>query len=426
MDPMARTFRRHLVRPFGRVLLSLLLTAGPLTHAADWPQFLGPSREGRASSLEHFPSGEGAVINPKVLWTHPLGSGFAGPVVASGKAIVFHRVGDRTLVEALDARIGTEVWRFSYENTYKDSFGMDDGPRGCPTVSQGKVIVHGAEGMVHTLNLADGSLLWKYDTVKETNSPQGFFGRACSPLVIDDRVILTPGGRNEKGPAGLIALNLADGKLLWQGVEDEAGYASPSLHGGVVFCWMRNNFVAVSALDGQVLLQKALRSQMDASVNAAQPVWVADERVFTSAGYGVGADLWKWTRTGSKFTRVWHKDDALECHYSTPVFHQGYLYGFHGRQEFGQHLRCIRAEDGKVMWESGRVPGGTLLLVQDTLLVLTEAGELWVVDASPEKFNRRAQEQILRGGHRSYAAFSNGVLYARDDRQLVAVELKPE
>jgi outer membrane protein assembly factor BamB len=423
MEITARIFVSQVARALVGLVVCQMALAGPLTHAADWPQFLGPTREGKASATENFALGEGVLFVPKVLWTHPLGSGFAGPVVVDGKAIIFHRVGDKTLVEAIGARDGTDIWRFSYENAYKDNFGMDDGPRGCPAVSQGKVIVHGAEGMVHALNLADGALLWKYDTVKETGSPQGFFGRACSPLVIDDRVILTPGGRLPKGPAGMVALNLADGKLLWNAVEDEAGYASPALHGGLVFCWMRNNFVAVSALDGKIILQKPLRSEMDASVNAAQQVWLEDERVFTTAGYGVGADLWKWDRASARLTRVWHKDDALECHYSTPVYHRGYLFGFHGRQEFGQHLRCVRAEDGKVMWESGRVPGGTLLLVQDTLLVLTEAGELWVVDASPEKFNRKAQEQILRGGHRSYAAYSNGVLYARDDRQLVAVDL---
>jgi outer membrane protein assembly factor BamB len=405
------------------VLLWTLLAAP--THAADWPQFLGPNRDGKAAEGEslaaQFPSS-----GPKILWTHPLGSGFAGPVVADGKAIVFHRVGDHILVEAIGERDGTDIWRFSSKNSYQDSFGMDDGPRGCPAVAQGKVVVHGADGMVHALNLADGKLLWSFDTVKETGSPQGFFGRACSPLVIEDKVILTPGGKTAKGPAGVIALNLGDGKLAWQSVDDEAGYASPVLHGGAVFCWMRNNFSVLSPADGQVLFTKGLRSEMEASVNAAQPVWCGEDTVFVSAGYGVGAWLWKWNAGSGKLTQVWHKEKVMDCHYSTPVYHHGYLYGFHGRQEFGQNLRCVRAEDGKVMWESGRVPGGTMLLVKDTLLVLTEAGELWMVDATPEKFNRRAQEQIMKGGHRSYAAFSNGVLYARDGRQLVAADLRAE
>ena len=417
--------RSHSCRA-GLALLALCVSG--IAHrgmAADWPQFMGPTRDGKAGAGERVVA-QLPTSGPKVLWTHPLGSGFAGPVVAEGKVVVFHRVADQTVVEALGAKDGKALWKFTHENAYQDSFGMDDGPRGCPAIAEGKVIVHGADGMVHALNLADGRRLWSYDTVAETGSAQGFFGRACSPLIVGDKVILTPGGRTAQGPAGVIALNLADGKLAWQSVDDEAGYASPVLHGGVAFCWLRNNLVGVNPADGNVAFSMGLRSSMDASVNAAQPVSCGADLVFTSAGYGVGASLWKWTAGSGKLVQVWHKDDVLECHYSSPVFREGYLYGFHGRQEFGQRLRCIRAEDGKMMWESGRVPGGTLLLVQDTLLVLTEAGELWLVDATPEKFNRRAQGQVSRGGHRSYAAFANGIFYARDGKQLTAVDLTGE
>ncbi|MFZ4767421.1 MAG: PQQ-binding-like beta-propeller repeat protein, partial [Roseimicrobium sp.] len=259
-------------------------------------------------------------------------------------------------------------------------------------------------------------------------SPQGFFGRACVPLVVGDKVILMAGGKTAKGPAGLVALNLGDGKVAWQSVTDEASYAAPILKDvgwPSVICWMRNQLTVCDARDGSVKFQQPLRSRMDASVNAATPIWCG-ENLLTTAGYGVGASLWKWDPAG-KFTRIWqHDEDVLDCHYSTPVYHDGHVYGFHGRQEFGQNLRCIRVQDGKVMWESGRLAGGTLLLVKDTLLVVTEAGELWMVDATPQKFSRRAQGQILTGGHRSHAAFSNGVLYARDSKQVVAVDLRTE
>ena len=361
-----------------------------------------------------------------MLWSQPLGSGFAGPVVAEGRVLVFHRVEDQAIVQALDLLDGREMWRFSYENTFRDSFGFDNGPRACPTVAQGTVLVHGAEGMLHALSLADGKLLWSRDLAKEFSSPQGFFGRACAPLVAGDKVIVEAGGKNEKGPAGLVALNLKDGTTAWQGVGDEAAYAAPLLFDAgnwqAVIAWMRNNLTVCDAADGSVKFQQRLRSDIGASVNAATPVW-CDGAHFTSACYDVGAALWKWSDSG-KFTRVWQRDDVLECHYSTPVHHQGHVYGFHGRQEFGQNLRCVRVSDGKVMWESGRTTGGTLLRVKDTLLVLTEDGELWMVDATPEKFSRRAAEQILRAGHRSHAAFSNGVFYARDGRQVIAVDLR--
>lgn len=403
---------------------------GTVACAADWPQFLGPSRSGAAdegeSLVERFPSS-----GVKYRWKHPVGSGFAGPVVAQNKVVLFHRVEDQALVECLDVLTGAEIWRFSYRNAYRDSFGFDSGPRACPTVVQSKVIIHGAEGLVQALDLETGQRLWGYDTVKELASPQGFFGRVSAPLVTEGKVILAAGGKNARGPAGLIALGLDDGRLHWQSLADEAGYAAPILKRGdgaqfpAVVAWMRNNLVVASAEDGTVRFSQRVRSEENASVNAATPVWVASDRLFLSACYDVGASLWQWKPDG-KLARLWRKDDVLDCHYSTPVAHEGYLYGFHGRQEFGQTLRCVRAEDGKVMWESGRVAGGTLLRVGRTLLVLTESGELWMVEATPEKFIRKAEEQILRGGHRSHGAFSNGVFYARDDRQVVAVDLRPD
>jgi outer membrane protein assembly factor BamB len=122
--------------------------------------------------------------------------------------------------------------------------------------------------------------------------------------------------------------------------------------------------------------------------------------------------------------QIWTGEGALDCHYGTPVYYDKHLYGFHGRQEQGQTLRCINAADGKSLWESPRVRGGGVIRVKDTLVLVTEGGELWLVAASPEKFNQLASAQILRAGHRSFPAFSNGILYARDGKELVAVDLR--
>jgi outer membrane protein assembly factor BamB len=397
-------------------------------YAADWPQFQGLKRDGIADESEAAVTHSFPSAGPKLLWKKVLGTGFAGPVVAEGKVIVTHRIGDEVNVEALDPASGKGIWKFSYITDYRDSFGFDNGPRACPTVTDGKVIVHGAEGVVHALDLKTGVKLWSYDTVKELSSPQGYFGRASAPTAIfGNRVAVSAGGSNAKGAAGVIALNLEDGKPAWQSVDDESSYAS-FVYGvkeqfPALICWMRNDLAVVDASDGTVKFKQHLRSEMDASVNAATPIWCGPDKLFLSACYGVGASLWKWDASG-KLTPIWQKEDALDCHYSTPVFLDGHLFGFHGRQEQGQTLRCIRAADGKVVWESERVHGGTLLLVKDTLVVLTESGELWLVEAKPDKFNQLASGQILRAGHRSYPAFSNGVLYARDGKEMVAVDLK--
>jgi outer membrane protein assembly factor BamB len=423
---VAEVMKIHLTAFF---TISLFTTVA--ASAGDWPQFLGPNRNGVAHESEVAITQSFPASGPAILWRAKLGNGFAGPAVADGKVIVFHRDGDQALVQALDTTSGRELWKFTSTTDYADSFGFDNGPRATPTVASGKVIVHGADGVVHALDLPTGAKLWRYDTVKELQSPQGFFGRSCAPLITGKNVIITAGGSNEKGAAGVIALKLVDGTLAWQSVDDEASSSSPIIKGTTLICWLRNKIVACDSATGSIEFQQRLRSDMDASVNAATPIWGDADNLFISACYGVGGSLWKMNITSLpkqdsqvELKQIWHADDTLDCHYGTPVYFENHLYGFHGRQEQGQTLRCIRVADGKPLWDSPRIRGGGIIRVKNTLIMVTEAGELWLVEATPSKFNQLASAQILRAGHRSFPAFANGVFYARDGREMVAVDLK--
>lgn len=401
----------------------IFLLALPALHAADWPQFLGPARDARAA-VEEPALPASFAREPEALWKKSAGSGFAGPVVAAGKVILFHREGGDMTTEALDARTGAVLWRSVYVTDYVDSFGFDNGPRAVPATAGGRVFTHGPEGRVTALDLATGRELWAYDTAAKAGSPQGFFGRAPSPLVIGDSVIIAAGGEIGGQPAGVIALDVKTGAPLWHSADDEAGYASPAHEKNHLLCWMRNRLWLLDAPTGRVLHSLPLRSTMDASVNAATPLPCGGGRWFVSAGYGVGANLFE-VSSGSQFKEVWSRQDALDCHYATPVFHDGHLYGFHGRQETGMRLRCIRLSDGATSWEApDKIPGGTLILVKDRLLIVTEQGELWIVPATPERFEKSLAMQILRAGHRGHAAYADGILYARDSEQLVAVPLR--
>lgn len=405
--------------PFCGLSLSSLL-------AADWPQFLGPQRQGVAAAEEPALTGP-FKSEPDQLWEKSVGAGFAGPVVSGGKVILFHREGSDMTTEAVEAKTGKPLWRTTYVTDYVDSFGFDNGPRAVPAVVEGKVFTHGPEGRVTALDLETGKELWAYDTASAVNSQPGFFGRAPSPLVVAGKVIIAAGGSLDDKPAGLIALDAQTGKLVWNSVDDEAGYASPVMLGETVLAWMRNKLWLVNPETGFVLDSLPLRASMEASVNAATPVPCGEGQWFVSAGYGVGANLFKITPFQQPaFEAVWQKQKTLDCHYSTPIFKDGHLYGFDGRQETGQTLRCIEVATGKVCWDSPGIPGGTLLRVGDQLLVVTEQGELWIVKASPDKFDQVATVQILRSSHRSHAAFANGILYARDTEKVVAIRLGAE
>lgn len=407
------------MRPF----LLVLLLLGP-AHGGDWPQFLGPARDSTAADEAPFVG----TNEPEVMWQHKLGSGHAGAVVAQGKVLICHRVGNEIVTEALDAHAGKPLWKHTYATDYRDSFGFDNGPRAVPCIAGGKVITHGPEGRVQALDFETGALLWSHDTAAEFESPQGYFGRACSPMVAAGKVLLNIGGKNEKGGAGIIALDLQSGKLAWQATDDEAGYASPILipqDPEVAAFFTRRGIVLTQASDGKVLADELFRARIDASVNAATPVDCGEGRLFFSAAYDVGAGLWQWDKAARSLTNLWKKADILDCHYTTPVYHKGHVYGLHGRQENGMTLRCVSVVDGKVIWEApDSIPGGTLVRVGEKMLMHTEDGELWIFQAAADKFDLLSRSQITRAGHRSHAAFSNGLLYARDAEKMVVLKVK--
>lgn len=397
-------------------MLAVSENSAPL-QAGDWPQLLGPARDGVVPAAPSPTS----LAQPEVLWERALGSGFAGPAVADGRLVIAHREGDEMRVDAVDAATGALLWRFSRPTNYADSFGFDDGPRGVPAIAHGRVWVHGADGVLDALDFVTGAALWSVDTQTLFGSPQGYFGRACSPLVLEGRVILTPGGTMDGKAAGVAAFAVEDGRTLWHSVEDEAGYASPvALPDGHLLCWMRNRLWLLEADNGAVVASRPLRSRMDASVNAAQPLLLDGGRVLLSAGYGVGLHVLKLPSLELDH----QQENLLDCHYSSPVRGQGGLvFGFDGRQETGQTLRCVDLDTGEIRWQSERVPGGTLIRAGGCLLAVTEQGELWVVEASAPRFHVLHRVQILRAGHRAHPAFADGVLFARDGRQLVAVRV---
>ena len=409
------------LRRFPLALLTLWIAgaAGAGAWAADWPQFLGPTRDGVAKDervAASFP-GDG----PRVLWSKPVGRGFSGPVVSGGNLMLFQRVGDEALVECLDAATGKPKWAAKYPTSYRDDFGFDDGPRGTPAVADGRVYTFGAEGMLACWNLADGAKVWAVDTKAEFKADKGYFGAACSPLLEGDTVVLNVGGRG----AGVVAFGKADGKVRWKVTNDEAGYASPvaATLGGrrYVLSFNREGLVGIDPAGGAERFRFRWRSRSDASVNAATPL-VIGESIFLSASYGTGAVLLRLE--GGQPREVWSGDDELSNHYATSVHRDGFLYGFDGRQEQTPRLRCVEAATGKVRWTQEDFGAGTLMVAGDQLLILTEKGELVVAPATPEHFRPTARARILKSECRAHAALAGGLLYARDRETLVCVDLR--
>ncbi len=420
----------------------------------DWPQFLGPTRNGMNSGNDL--AAAWPKDGPRVVWQKKIGQGFAGPVVADGKLVLFHRLGDEEIVEALDAKTGKALWRFDYPTAYRDDFGFDEGPRGMPALADGKVFTFGAEGALHCVSLADGKKLWSVDCKKEFNAPKGFFGLVCSPLVEGKAVIVNIGGHiqngrrdelreshdsarnpatgtrvarpsDSDGGASLVAFDKETGKILWLVVDDEPSYSSPTaatIAGQRYLLALTRGFlIGADPATGKVLFQLPFRPPQHASVTGATPI-ISDDHIFISAAYDTGAQLLR-LRDG-KPEKVWSNNESLSLHYSTPALRDGFLYGLHGRHDFpgGTELRCVEWKTGKVRWGKPGLSGANVLLAGDSLLVLTENGELVRVAADPEKFHELERAQILGRGVRAYPALANGLFYARDKDKLVCVDLK--
>ena len=389
--------------------------------AADWPQFLGPQRNGSYTGpLARVWPKEG----PPILWKRDVGQGFAGPSVSAGRLILFHRLGDRAVVECLDAKTGKPIWKARHPTNYRDDFGFDEGPRATPAIASGRVFTFGAEGQLSCWKLETGESAWSLDTVKEFGAGKGFFGRVCSPLVEDDLVVLTLGGRDG---AGVVAFDTSTGKMRWKATTDEASYASPiatSIRGHrFVLALTREALVALQPTDGRLVFRYPWRPAMNASVSAATPL-IIDDQIFISASYGADARLLRFKETGPEV--IWSADVALSNHYATSVYHDGFLYGWHGRQEQGCELRCVDFKTGKVRWKESGLKAGTVTLAGDELLVLTERGELIRAPASPSGFKPTARLQALPSEVRASPALANGLMFARSKNSLACLDLAQE
>ena len=408
---------------FKSVLATALLLP-VIGWASDWPQFLGPTRNGVYPALDLADSW--SKEGPPVVWQKNVGEGFSGPAVASGKLILFHRIENRETVECLDAQTGKELWKFDYPTAYRDDFGFDEGPRATPAIADGRVYTYGAEGALNCTDFSTGKNVWSIDTQKEFHAPKGFFGIGCSPLVEGEAVLLIVGGHDQ---AGIVAFDRRSGKVLWKSTDDEASYSSPlsaTLAGrNYSLSLTRVRLLGTEPASGRILFQYPFRPPMRNSVTAATPI-IVDDLIFLSASYGTGAILLKLE--GNSLRKVWESDEALSNHYATSVYHGGFLFGIHGRTDPGfqppASLRCIELKTGKLVWEQPAFGAATLIVAGGQLLILTERGELIRAPASASGYKPNARVQILPNQVRAHPALADGLFYARSKDKLACVNLK--
>jgi outer membrane protein assembly factor BamB len=389
--------------------IALLLSAATLC-AEDWPQFLGARRDG---SYVGPVASQWPKEGPARSWETSVGQGFAGPVVVGNAVFLFHRQGSEEKLERFNAATRKSVWTNGYPATYRDDFGFDPGPRATPAVAEGRAFTYGADGIISAVDAESGKTLWRVDAKREFASKKGFFGRACSPLVFEDLVLIEVGG--------IVALEVASGKLRWKTAAAEAGYSSPTLDGKNALFLTRQELVSLEAGSGKLNWKYPFAPEIDASVTAATPL-VSGDLIFISASYGAGAAALRLENGKPK--EIWKADDALSNHYATGVHRDGFLFGFDGRQEQRPAFVCVDWKTGKSKWRKESFGAGTVTLVGDRLLILLDTGELVLAEASPASYKESQRAQVLGSGVRAYPALADGFFYARSKDKLVRLDLR--
>jgi outer membrane protein assembly factor BamB len=404
------------------VVLPLCLALTPsLAAAGDWPQILGPHRNGVADNEPIRRDWANAA--PQTLWEREVGEGYAGVAVTGGRVILFHRVADDEVVEALDAATGDVQWTAKWPARYRGGIDPDMGPRCVPLIHGNSVFLHGVAGRLVCVNLADGHERWARDTREDFRFNEGFFGAGSSPIVIGDKVLLNVGGRNG---GGIVAFSLDTGQTVWQATDDGASYSSPvaaTLGGEQVALFVtRLRFLGIDPDGGRVLFHVPF-GRPGSTVNGANPLVVDDTHVLLTASYGVGGQL--VDISGDEAAVVWDKSDVISSQYPTPVVYRGAVYGMDGREDIGvPNLRCIDPLSGKIHWSKDAFGMATPILAGDTLLFMKTDGELVLAEPTQEAYRELARVRIFNRTTRALPALSQGRLYVRDTETLKCVELK--
>lgn len=390
--------------------------------AGDWPQILGPQRNGIAENEKL--AATWPATGPKTVWERPVGSGLAGVSVAKGTVYLFHRVQDEERLEALDALNGVPRWQAKWPTNYRDTIAGDDGPRTVPLIHGNRVYAYGAAGTLACLNTKDGSIVWSRNLIEDYEADLGYFGAGSSPLIEGETIIVNVGGQQTK--AGIVCLALDTGKEVWKSVADTASYSSPIAvtvnNVRHVLCITRLKLVALDPATGKVRSEIPF-GQRGPTVNGANPV-LFKNNVLLTASYGIGSTLVSIQPEG--FDTIWSGDEILSSQYTTPIVQGDVLFGVDGRQDQGSaNLLCFDPVTRKIAWHEDDFGLATLILADGKLLCMKTNGTLVVAEANPKAYKQLATAKLFSSTCRPLPALAQGRLYVRDTDTLKCIDLRP-
>jgi len=396
-----------------------LAAVTPAAGLADVPQFFGPNRDGVVRDARLARDWKAAP--PKELWRQPIGAGWSAFAVVGGRAFTQEQRGEDEAVTCYDLLTGRLLWIHSHPARFFQ-WQAGEGPRATPTVDRGHVFAFGATGVLSCLDATTGQRVWSRNVLKENSLENLTWGTSSSPLVFEDTVVVT--GAATAGPT-VLAYHRATGEPRWKSGTAKASYSSPiltTLAGRRVV--LSVNAATVTAHDsatGAVLLDFPWTD--DKWPKAAQPVILPGDRVFLSAGYGMGALLLEIKAAPAgrlAATQLW-KSVRMKTQFNSAAARDGYLYGLDDGL-----LACIDAATGERKWKDGRYGSGQTLLVDDLVLIQSEPGPIVLAAARPEGFQEFGRLAALSSKTWNHPTLAGRYLLVRNDREVVCYELPVE
>ena len=363
------------------------------TTPADFPGFLGPQRSESVDGVKL--ACDWAAQPPKRIWRQKIGAGWSAFSVVNGHAVTMEQRGDLEMTTCYNVETGQLEWTHSISGRRFEGVAGGIGPRSTPTIDDGMVFSLGVRGHLACLDGATGKPIWEKDLLKEYGIPPEeeddvmAWGRSASPLVVGEKLIVPIGGRKAGPLVALAAFDKRSGKLLWNGGERQISYCSPNVAtlGGIEQIVIVNEDTASGqdATTGKTLWEHERPGHTNRDPNVSQAVPIAPNLVFLSKGYGGGAMLLRLDPAGEggfKTHVVWKNPRLMKTKFTNVTVLDGHIYGLSDGI-----LECIEAAGGASKWKQGHYGHGQILRAGDLLLVLTEKGEVVLVEATPERAN---------------------------------------
>jgi len=428
-------------QPAGQDESSSVRESGATPRPVRWGGFLGNDRSGVLPKRTFAIPGDPAEVAQR--WSIGIGGGWSSFAVAGDVAVTLEQRGDRECVAAYRMTDGELLWLVDHVARHYHPLG-EGGPRSTPAISGGRVFAQGATGRLWCLDLASGREIWTRDLLQlggwagdaeeaqNASEASIAWGRAGSPLIVDDLCVIPLGGPEEMPSRSLVALDVETGEVRWTAGEDQISYASPQQ---MVFDGVPQivsvNEATITGHDvstGQVLWSFDWYGRSNTGANCAAAVDAGEDRFLIGKGYGGGSALVKVSRGGEgggtwRAESVWLSGRLLKTKFTHAVVSDGVAYALSNGA-----LQAVDVDSGRRLWEQprrGRFGQGQVLLAGDTLVVQAEEGEVALVQASRDEYRELVRLPALQHKTWNIPTLVDNVLLVRNDQQAIALELPP-